>query len=143
MSLIASENSKRQLPPEGSHVARCVRVIDLGTQRTDYGDSVEMKHKCQIAWELPEKKAVFKEDRGEEPFLASREYNVSMYDGANLRHDIESWLGRQLSKQERKSFNVCDMLGRACLVTIIPAGLQKVTAQVQMSRSAPQTVADN
>ena len=39
--------------PAGNHIARCVRVIDLGTSENDYFGKISMKHELFVMWELP------------------------------------------------------------------------------------------
>jgi len=57
MSLIVSENAGAyQLAPEGIHEARCVWVIDLGTQQSDFDGSSKHLRKVRISWELPNEK---------------------------------------------------------------------------------------
>ena len=54
--------------PEGTHIGRCVKVIDLGTQPGSqmYPDP---KHKVMVAWELPSE---LHEYNGEQlPFLVT------------------------------------------------------------------------
>ena len=121
MSLIATENGVGtfQVPPEGNHLARCIRVIDLGTQIDSYNGKPKKHHRLMLGWELPEEKAVFNEERGEEPFLISKEYTLSLGEQANLRHDVESWRGKGFSEAELKAFDVSQLLGAVCMVNVI------------------------
>lgn len=117
MPILAAEGESKpkQQPPAGSHVARCISVIDLGTQDTPFGES----HKVRITWELPEEKAVFKEEKGEQPFVLSKDYTLSLYEKANLRHDLESWRGRAFTEQELRGFDISKLLGAPCLLSVI------------------------
>ena len=117
MPILAAEGETkpRIQAPAGSHVARCISVIDLGTQETPFGEA----HKVQITWELPEEKAVFREERGEEPFVLSKDYTLSLYEKANLRHDLESWRGRAFTEQELKGFDISKLIGAPCLLSVI------------------------
>ena len=38
--------------PAGTHIAICVKVIDLGTQRVEWQGDVKLQHKVLLAWEL-------------------------------------------------------------------------------------------
>lgn len=117
MPIIASEstNKPKQLPPDGTHLARCYSVIDLGTQQTPFGES----RKVRLTWELPTEKVVFDEDKGKQPFVISREYTLSLHEKSNLRHDLERWRGREFTEKELKGFDMMSLLGVPCLVTII------------------------
>lgn len=109
------ESKPRIQAPAGSHMARCFSIIDLGTQETPYGDF----HKVRITWELPEEKAVFKEENGEQPFVLSRDYTLSLYEKANLRHDLESWRGRAFTEEELKGFDISKLIGTPCMLSVI------------------------
>lgn len=117
MPILAAEGETkpRIQAPAGSHVARCISVIDLGTQETPFGEA----HKVRITWELPDEKAVFKEENGEQPFVLSKDYTLSLYEKANLRHDLESWRGRAFTEQELKGFDISKLIGAACLLSVI------------------------
>jgi hypothetical protein len=120
MSLIATENGgSYQLPPEGNHLGRCVQVIDLGTQNDTYNGKPKKLHKVRLGWELPEERAVFNEERGEEPFLVSKEYTLALGERANLRHDLESWRARRFSESELEAFDVSKFLEATCMVNVI------------------------
>ena len=55
MSLIATskQQTEFQQPPEGTHVARAVGIIDLGTQVGEYAGERTVRHQIVIRWELP------------------------------------------------------------------------------------------
>ena len=38
--------------PAGIHTARCYRIIDLGTQKSEYEGQVKMSRKIKICWEV-------------------------------------------------------------------------------------------
>jgi hypothetical protein len=117
MPLLAKEGDSkpRPLAPAGTHAARCVSVIDLGTQATPFGEN----HKVRIAWELPQEKAVFSEEKGEQPFLVSKEYTLSLFEKANLRKDLESWRGKSFTPEQLGGFDIFSIIGTPCLLTII------------------------
>jgi hypothetical protein len=119
MSLIVSETGAYQRAPEGIHVARCVQVIDLGTQLSDFDGKSKRLRKVRISWELPDEKTVFDEEKGEEPFLVSKEYTMTLGTKSNLRHDIESWRGKGLTGSEAEAFNLVVLLGKTCMVNVI------------------------
>jgi hypothetical protein len=79
-----------QLPREDIHVSRCVGVIDIGTHRSPFGDGKKIP-KVILIFELPEEKAVFVEERGEEPFHLSKIYTNSLGEKSNLYKDVVAW----------------------------------------------------
>jgi len=99
-----------QLAPEGTHVARCYMVVDMGLQETGYGP----KHKIKIGFELPNEAM----DDGR-PFSVSQTYTASLSEKANLRGDLESWRGRAFTEQELQGFDVFNVLGAPAMVSVI------------------------
>lgn len=108
-----------QLPPAGAHIARCCQVIDLGTQHDEYMGKPKIMRKVRIAWELPLEKAVFSDERGEEPFMCSAEYTLSLSERANLRHMLESWRGKEFTAKELEGFDLDVLVGKPCMVNIV------------------------
>lgn len=123
MPIIANEGESKpkQLPPAGTHIARCISIIDLGTQPTPYGDT----RKIRVTWELPDETAVFNEEKGQQPFVLSKDYTLSLYEKANLRHDLEAWRGRQFTETELKGFDISKLLGAACLLAVVHKTTEK------------------
>jgi hypothetical protein len=110
-----------QLPPVGTHPARCIHIIDLGTQRDVYGPTQKKKliRKVRINWELPNEKAIFDEEKGEESFMVGAEYTLSLNERANLRHVLESWRGEDFTEAQLKGFDMKVLIGKACMVAVI------------------------
>jgi hypothetical protein len=121
MSLIASESSSapRTLAPAGTHVARCVQLVDLGTQDDTYLGEPKISHKVRITWELPYELHVFDKEKGEQPFFLSKKYTLSLGEQATLRKDLESWRGRQFTEEELRGFDLKNILGAACQITVL------------------------
>lgn len=121
MSLNVSEKggASRPLTPSGTHIARCFKLIDLGTQHDEYKGQPKILQKIRIYWELPNELAVFKEDKGEEPYSISSEYTASLGEKANLRHHLEGWRGRQFTEEELKGFDLKSIVGKPCMITVV------------------------
>lgn len=99
-----------ELTPAGTHLAICYMVADLGYQETSYG----VKPKIVIGWELPAE--VMTDGR---PFAASQIYTLSLSEKANLRKDLEAWRGRPFTEAELDGFDVKNVLGKPCTLTIV------------------------
>jgi hypothetical protein len=122
MALTASakSNTVSTPAPAGNHVARCVRVIDLGIQKEERGQYAgKINHKLMLCWELPTELHTFKDEKGPEPFMLSSEYTVSLGEKANLRRDLESWRGRAFTAVELDAFDVANVLGAPCLLNVV------------------------
>jgi hypothetical protein len=79
----------------------------------------KLTRKVRLGWELPNEKAVFNEERGEESFMCGQDYTLSLGERANLRHTLESWRGRDFSEAELKGFDLKILLRKSCLVNLI------------------------
>lgn len=121
MALIATGSNKEfKQVPEGSHMAVCYRVIDLGTQRWDYQGEPQIGRKVLIGWELhgeADDGAALTTDDGQ-PLAVSKKYTLSLGRKANLRADIESWRGKAFTQAELDGFDIGNLLGAACMITI-------------------------
>ena len=131
MSLIATskQQTEFQQPPEGTHVARAVGVIDLGTQVGEYAGERTVRHQIVIRWELPHE--TLDVDGKPMPMLCSRFYTLSSHEKSTLRKDVEAWMGRRFNGEEvLNGFDCRRLLGKACQVTIQhnDAGKAKVIA---------------
>lgn len=107
------------LPPQGNHVAICVRMIHVGTTETEYLGEKKKQNRVRLYFELSHERATFKPENGEENFMVSKEYTLSMHEKATLRKDLESWRGKAFTEAEAKAFDITVLLGKACMVNII------------------------
>jgi len=111
----------RTMTPEGTFMARVVRVIYMGTllEKNSFQGGIMMEvPKLQITWELPTETNVFKEGEEAKPFVISREYTHSMGPKSNLRPTVESIIGTKLSDDEAYAFDHDELLGIACQITV-------------------------
>ena len=104
--------------PEGTHIARCVRVIDLGTQPGSQQYPTP-KQKVLIAWELPNETSEW--EGKEEPRLTMSRYTLSLHENAALRRDLQSWRGRAFTETELAGFDLKTVLGVPCMITLVHA----------------------
>jgi hypothetical protein len=117
MAFVATKpQSNYTPPPAGMHVARCYRLIDLGTQPKSFqGQSKGEARKIMASWELLGDERM---DDGK-PFTISKSWFLSMHEKATLRKDLESWRGRPFTAEEEHSFDVAKLLGAYCLINVI------------------------
>lgn len=114
MSLTAKSNGGTfELPPDGTHPARCYRMIDKGTS---YDQKWEKhQHKVLVSWAL----------LGDEkmtdgrPFTVHRNYTVSLHEKSVLRRDLKAWRGRDFTAEELGGFVLTAIVGAPCLLTIV------------------------
>jgi len=114
---IAKEKGGDFVPaPAGTHVARCVDVISLGTQTSELYPA---SFKVMIGWELPDEMLIRSDTKEEMPMKVSKEFTLSLSKKANLRKILESWRGRAFTAAELEGFEVSGVLDVPCLLSII------------------------
>lgn len=107
-----------ELPPRGTFPARCYQMIQIGTIKEKFKGQEKWLSKVRIGFELPTKQKVFDEAKGEQPFVISQEYTLSMAQKSKLKAMLESWRGETFSKEEMKGFDITEMIGEPCLIAI-------------------------
>lgn len=130
-----------QQAPVGTHVARCIRLIDLGTQAGEWQGKPTSRNQVLVMWELCNE---FMEIEGEQkPFIVSKFYTNSLGEKANLRHDLVQWRGRDFTDDELKKFDLQSILGAPCMISIVQKenGKSKVGGVMKMPKGqqAPET----
>lgn len=115
----STSNTPRELIPAGNYIARCYKMIEIGTVPTEYLGVEKMTHKVRFGWELPLELKVFKAENGEQPLVIDKEYTLSLADKSNLRRDLKSWRGKDFTPEEAEMFDVTKLLGVPCMLNII------------------------
>jgi len=107
--------------PAGMHLARCYRIVDLGTQKSEYMGQVKYLHKIMLGWEIHGV-----DDQGQpikmkdgRPFAIFKNYTLSWSEKANLRLDLQSWRGKAFTQEEMRRFDLKTVLGAFCMLNII------------------------
>lgn len=112
-------NTPRELIPTGNYIARCYKMIHIGTvEEVILGDK-KILNKVRIGWELPTELRVFNEEKGEQPLVIDKEFTLSLYEKSALRGVIKSWRGKDFTEEEAKCFDITKLLGVQCMINII------------------------
>lgn len=114
-----NSGTKRELIPAGNYVGRCYQMIHIGTVAEFFNGEPKNLNKVRIGWELPTERRVFKEENGEQPFVVSKEFTLSMNEKSNLRKMLASWRGKDFSEDEAKKFDITKLLGVPCMINVI------------------------
>ena len=117
----------RELVPQGTHLARIVRLIYLGTQDSGYTNedgSPKMISKLDITWELPNELRTFKEGEPQKPMVISQEISHSMNKNksgkpSTLRQLVENVIGTSLAEDEARKWDTDQLLGMPCMINVI------------------------
>jgi hypothetical protein len=104
-------------PPVGTAIARCYRIIDLGTQEGEFQGKKTWKRQVVFTWELPTE-LMTEGDHAGQPFSTSKFYTASLNEKANLRKDLTNWRGKEFSPEELSGFDPKNVLGKACMLSI-------------------------
>ena len=123
MSIIVSASASSNFVPvpSGTHLARCYRIIDLGTQKSEYQGEVKYQPKIMIQFEVHGEDAEgqpITTNKGE-PMSISKNYTLSLHEKAGLRKDLQSWRGKEFTDQELKGFELKNLLGAWCMINVV------------------------
>ena len=133
MSIVAPTNDGGMAYPQvssGVHKARCIRVIDLGTQRQEYSGEVSWKRQVMLIWEVPEQ-----DNMNGEPLTISKFYTLSLHEKSNLGADLSSWRGRAFTETEKQGFDISKLAGVPCLLNVVEGknGKPRITSIIPAS----------
>ena len=107
--------------PPGMHLARCYRIIDTGTQKSEYLGQVKYLRKVMLGWEIHGQDDAGNPLRMKDgrPFAMFKNYTLSWAEKANLRADLQSWRGKPFSQEEMRRFDLKTILGAWCMLNVI------------------------
>ena len=113
--------SNFELAPTGMHLARCYRIIDLGTQKTEFKGEVKYLHKLMLGWEIHGTKDDGTPLRMEDgrPLAMFKNYTLSWSEKATLRIDLQSWRGKPFTQEEMRRFDLKNVLNAWCMINVI------------------------
>jgi len=125
MSLTARDSGGGSFTPvaPGMHLARCYRIVDIGTQKTEYQGQIKHQQKVMMQFEVHGE-----DDSGKplvtskgEPLSISKNFTLSLSENATLRKDLQAWRGRQFTPEELRGFELKNVLGAWCMLTVAKA----------------------
>ena len=117
MSLTVNANAKPTIEPipEGTYLAVCGLLVDLGVQyNKNYDTSRRM---VMIGWEIPEE--TYEVDGQKKPRMVYNRYSASLNEKSNLRKDLAAWRGRDFTVEELVAFDLVNVVGTSCYLNII------------------------
>lgn len=136
--LIAPKQKSTFTPaPAGTHIARCIRLIHIGTTMGEYMGQPQEQNKIRLSFELPEEKKVWKEGEEAKPFVTDQEYTLSMGEKANLRKLVEGMIGTTLHDGEANSFDLNQIVGMPCLITIKHKTSKAGNVRAEIAHASP------
>ena len=122
MSLIAKDSGEGSFTPvpPGMHLARCYRIVDLGTQKSEYQGQIKYLQKVMIQFEVhgeDDKGKTLVTNKGE-PMSISKNYTLSLAEKATLRKDLQAWRGRDFTPEELRGFELKNILGAWAMISV-------------------------
>ena len=121
MGLIAKDSGGGSFTPvaPGMHLARCYRIVDMGTQKTDFQGQVKHLQKVMLQFEVhgeDEDGKPLVTAKGE-PMSISKNFTLSLAEKATLRLDLQAWRGRPFTADELRGFELKNVLGVWAMIT--------------------------
>ena len=110
MGLIAKDSGGGNFTPvsPGMHLARCYRIVDMGTQTTEFAGQTKHLHKVMLQFEVhgeDEDGKPLVTAKGE-PMSISKNFTLSLAEKATLRLDLQAWRGRPFTADELRGFEL-------------------------------------
>lgn len=138
-----SESKYKTVPP-GNHLGRCYRIIDLGTQKSEFQGDVKLRREVEISWELhgtDEDGTPLTTEDGR-PLSISRTYTLSWSENSNLRKNLQSWRGKPWTDKEVSRFDLKNILGQWAMITVVhrPSKTGRVYANVDNLAPVPSMI---
>ena len=103
----------------GMHLARCYRIVDMGTQKSEYQGKVNYLVKVMMSFEVhgeDENGSPLVTAKGE-PMSISKNFTLSLAEKATLRKDLQTWRGRDFTADELRGFELKNVLGAWAMIT--------------------------
>ena len=115
---------------EGTHLAVCDKVIDMGEQVGSEKFGSKVAHQVYIGWQVT--------DEGDSVKYIGKRYNLSTDKKSTLRKDLEAWLGKTFN--EGDEFSSGEILGKGCqlVITHIKTDQGKVFDRVNSVMGLPK-----
>lgn len=130
VSYTESEGGGFKPVPEGTHIAVCNGVVDLGTHYSE--QYKKWARKCVVMFQI--------QDDGVELSI-SKQFSVSLHEKAGLRIFLEQFRGKKFSPKDLAAFDLQKIIGDGCqlLVTHAKVG-EKTYANIQTVMPLPKGV---
>lgn len=116
MPIMAAKKKKEYTAaPEGLWPAVCCDVVDLGLQKSQWGE----QYKVQIRWILDPADPELVDPKSGKSFMVVKRYTNSLHEKSRLRPMLEGWRGKKFSAEEEDGFDLEKLIGVCCQVQIV------------------------
>jgi hypothetical protein len=116
MGVVVSAGSGKQYPlcPAGVEQGVCCDIIDLGMVASEYEGKTTTKHKVVLCWQVAEV-----DPETKKRFVVGKRYTASLHEKATMTKDLEGWRGRPFTAEEKRGFDLDNVLGVNGLLNIV------------------------
>ena len=107
---------------EGTHAAVCTWIVDIGPQEVEWQGEKKIQNKVKLRFEVPAERVKWTDKDGadhEGPKVIWATYTSSLAEKAKLRAHLESWRGRAFTDEELMGFDLKNVLGKPCMLSVI------------------------
>lgn len=113
--MILTQTASFESAPSGVYPARLFRIVDQGTQPSDYQGQVKHSRKLLFSFELLGDERM----TDGKPFAISRRFTASLAEKSALLAFVNQWRGKALTEAELKDgFDLKRLLGQFCLLNL-------------------------
>jgi len=147
MATYAPVSQKKDYPvvSSGTHVATVYKFMNLGTRFQEYqgvlkeypDTLITLTFETDEEHEFTYKNEDGTEDKVMKPLVISKEFTLSMGVKSNLRPFVEGIIGTKLTDEEAGAFDLEDLLGRACLITVVHKTSAKGSVYANITGASP------
>lgn len=137
------ERKEFVLAPQGTHIARCITFIHVGTNQEEYMGQPKDFNKIRLTFELPYETKVMKEGEGPKPLVISQDYTLSMAPKAHLRRLVEGILGTALLDHEADAFDAESLVGMACQIQVVHKTSKAGNKRAEIANAMPLAKGQN
>ena len=117
--IVKAPDEKFPTAPEGSFSAVCVDELDLGIIKSSWGGEERERHMVRLVWQIHEL------DPEDKRYLVKQDYTASLDEKAKLRKHLQAWRGRVFTPGELMGFDLANVVGVPCMVSIVHASGRK------------------
>lgn len=104
-----------ELIPRGLQLCTLFGLVDVGTQKTNFGD----KHQVKLSFEFPQHYRKYYEDRDPQPAAIFCTEALSMNKESNLRKKfIQPMIGKVFTDEEAENFDISELLGKNYVASV-------------------------
>jgi hypothetical protein len=144
MAMYPPAKSTFETVSEGTHVAVCNMIADMGEQDGPYG----IKHQVYLRFEVPGERYKYTDDEGKEhegPRNIGKTYTYSLNEKATLRRDLESWRGKAFSDSELMDaagnpiYDISKVVTLPCQISVVKSesGSAKIASVIGLPKGFP------